>query len=239
MDTHGILDIMGPVMVGPSSSHTAGALRLALLAREVFGAQPAQAVISLHGSFAKTGKGHGTHLALVAGLLGMAVDDTRLPEAMDLAERAGLRVAFGEVDLGPDAHPNTAVLEMSSPGRRPVRVAGASLGGGQVRLVEVNGFPVCISGALDALIVAHADTPGLIARLCSVMALYNVNIAGMNVSRRGRGGQALTVLELDVPCPEEVCRCIAGSPQVTFAVRIGRLEAAAGPAAPGGGKDQP
>jgi L-serine dehydratase len=231
VESHGIFGIMGPVMVGPSSSHTAGALRLARLAREVFGGQPAAAVISLHGSFAKTGRGHGTHLALVAGLLGMAVDDTRLPAAMAMAAAAGLEVTFVEVDLGPDAHPNTAVFDLSSPGRKAMRVAGASLGGGLVRLAEINGFPVSVSGALDALVVAHHDTPGIIARLCSVMALYDVNIAGMNVSRRGRGGEALTVLELDTPCPEPVCQCIAGSPQVAFAARIGRLDPAGGEAA--------
>jgi len=228
MTDNGILGIMGPVMVGPSSSHTAGALRLAKLAREVFGQQPARAKLSLHGSFAKTGRGHGTHLALVAGLLNLAVDDTSLPEAMTLAADAGLAVSFAEVDLGPDAHPNTVIFELAAHGRRTMQLTGASLGGGMVRLTEVNGFNVSLSGALETLVVAHADTPGIIARLCSVMALYDVNIAGMQVSRKDRGGEALTVLEFDVPCPEEVCRCISGSPQVQWAARVPRLAAAGG-----------
>ncbi|HAI21088.1 MAG TPA: L-serine ammonia-lyase, iron-sulfur-dependent, subunit beta, partial [Clostridiales bacterium UBA8153] len=217
-----------PIMVGPSSSHTAGALRLARLAREVHGAQPGSAVIGLHGSFAKTGRGHGTHLALVAGLLGMAVDDARLPSVMELAREAGLAVTFAEVDLGPDSHPNTAVFDLSSPGRRPMRLAGASLGGGAVMLTEINGFPASLTGNLDALLVSHVDRPGVIARMCSVLALYDINIAGMRVHRRGRGGEALTVLELDSSCPEEVYRCLAGSPQVTFAARVGRLPEAGG-----------
>jgi L-serine dehydratase len=191
-------------------------------------------VISLHGSFAKTGRGHGTHLALVAGLLGMAVDDVRLPEAMALAEAAGLKVTFAEVDLGPDAHPNTALFDLSSPGRRTMRITGASLGGGAVVLTEVNGFPASLTGTLDSLLVSHADRPGVIAQMCSVMALYDVNIAGMNVSRRGRGGEALTALELDSPCPQEVCRCIAGSPHVIFAAPVGKLDGATGGA--GGGQ---
>lgn len=223
MHDQGIFAILGPIMIGPSSSHTAGALRLACLARQVFGRPPAQAGIMLHGSFAKTGQGHGTHLALVGGLLGMSVDDSRLPQAMELAKAAGLEVDIDEVDLGPDAHPNTAVFKLHAERHPPMEITGASLGGGLVRIEAINGFEVNLDGNLDALVVAHADLPGVIARLCSVMALYDVNIGEMQVSRKGRGGEALTVLELDVPCPEEVYQCIANSPQIDWAARVARL----------------
>lgn len=224
----GILDILGPVMVGPSSSHTAGALRLARLAREIFGCQPEAADIGLHGSFARTGHGHGTHLALVAGLLGMTVDDERLPQAMELATQAGLEVVIREVDLGADAHPNTASFVLRKSGRPDMQVVGSSLGGGLVRVSEINGFKTGLNGNLDTMVVAHADWPGVIARLASAMALYELNIAAMQVSRKGRGGDALTVLELDQPCPDVLCAAIAGSPQVIWSARVARLDAPGG-----------
>jgi L-serine dehydratase len=224
MNNSGIMDVLGPIMIGPSSSHTAGALRLAQLARAVFGGQPASARIGLHGSFAKTGLGHGTHLALVAGLTGLTVDDERLPEAVDIARDCGLSVSLYETDLGPDAHPNTAVFELTAPGRGTMRIVGTSLGGGLVRLVAVNDFAISLTGLSSTLVVAHYDRPGVIARLCSVLALYDVNIAGMNVSRKDRGGEALTVLELDGPCPEPVWQCLASSPQVSWAVGVPALD---------------
>ncbi len=224
MHDDGILNILGPVMIGPSSSHTAGALRLARLAREVFGRQPDQAEIGLHGSFARTGQGHGTHLALVAGLLGMSADDARIPRAMALAPEAGLRVAIKDLDLGGDAHPNTAVFLLRSADRPEMRIVGSSLGGGRVRVSEINGFEAGIDGNLDTMVVAHADWPGVVARLASAMALYELNIAGMHVSRKGKGGEALTVIELDQPCPDALCAAIAGSPQIKWSARVARLD---------------
>lgn len=219
-----ILEIIGPVMVGPSSSHTAGAVRLGRLARAVFGAQPARATIGLHGSFAKTGAGHGTRLALVAGLLGMAVDDVNLAVADNLAHSAGMNVTFSEIDLGPAAHPNTAVFDLAGPGLADTHLVGSSLGGGLVRLTEINGFAVSLSGDLDAMLVTHADHPGIIARLTSAMALYDLNVAAMQVSRRGKGGQAMTVLELDQPCPAVLCQAIAHSPQVIWSASVPRID---------------
>jgi L-serine dehydratase len=221
----GILEIIGPVMVGPSSSHTAGALRLARLARAVLGGQPQQATLGLHGSFAKTGAGHGTKLALTAGLLGMAVDDVRLANADALAAAAGLTVCFEVVDLGVAAHPNTVVFDLRTAGGHEAHLVGASLGGGSVQMTEVNGFAVNLSGLLDTMLFAHADWPGVVARLASAMALFDLNIAAMQVSRKGKGGQALTVLELDHPCPEVLCTAIAASPQILWSAKVARIDA--------------
>lgn len=220
-----ILEIIGPVMVGPSSSHTAGALRLARLARAVLGRQPQQATLGLHGSFAKTGAGHGTKLALTAGLLGLAVDDVRLAQADQLAAAAGMTVCFQEVDLGVAAHPNTAVFDLLSSDGHQAHLVGASLGGGLVQMTEVNGFSVNLGGVLDTMLVAHADWPGVVARLASAMALFDLNIAAMQVSRKGKGGQALTVLELDQPCPEVLCAAIAASPQILWSAKVARIDA--------------
>ncbi len=154
----GLLDMIGPVMVGPSSSHTAGACRLALLARHLLGEKPKRVEFGLHGSFAKTGRGHGTHLALAAGVLGLRPDDERLKESLALAEREGVEVVFKEVELG-DVHPNTVRMVLEGEKER-LTVTGSSLGGGVVRVFEVDGFEVRITGAAPTLVVKNVDTPG-------------------------------------------------------------------------------
>ena len=164
-----VFDIVGPVMIGPSSSHTAGACRLGGLALAVFGSPPSRAHILLHGSFASTGPGHGTDLALVAGLLGMHPDDARIPRAFEIADEAGLSVSFAEVDLG-DAHPNTAVFELEDASGRLMGVRGSSLGGGDVVVTEIDGFEVEVTGDLPVLVVGHVDRPGVIAAVTGLLA---------------------------------------------------------------------
>ena len=190
-----LLDMIGPVMVGPSSSHTAGACRLALLARHTLLGTPKEAEAVLHGSFAKTAKGHGTDLALTAGLLGYYPDDPRIPNAFEEAEKAGLSVTFSSKDLG-DVHPNTVRLNLRNEQER-VSVVGSSLGGGLVRISSVNDFDILFTGAYHTLLVEHDDKPGVIARVARVVADDGVNIATLHSARRRRGGRAMMSVETD------------------------------------------
>lgn len=196
----GLLDMIGPVMVGPSSSHTAGACRLALLARHLLGERPRRVEFGLHGSFARTGKGHGTHLALVAGILGFTPEDERLKESLSLAEKEGLEVAFKAVELG-DVHPNTVRMVLEGEKER-IAVTGSSLGGGLVRIFDLDGFEVRITGAAPTLVIRNVDTPGVVARVARILADDEVNIAYLTVSRKKRGGEAMMSLEVDRPLPE-------------------------------------
>lgn len=190
-----LLDIIGPVMVGPSSSHTAGACRIALLARHTLLAPPKRAQIVLHGSFAKTGEGHGTHLALVGGLLGFFPDDPRIPDALELAGAAGLELAFAKRDLG-DVHPNTVRLELENEAEA-LSVTGSSLGAGLVRIVKVKAFDSNFSGSYHTLLLEHDDRPGVIARAARVLADDDVNIATIYSARIRRGGRAMMSVEMD------------------------------------------
>jgi len=209
-----VFDIIGPVMVGPSSSHTAGAVRLGRLARAVLGEQPVRAEIGLHGSFASTGAGHGTDLALVAGLLGLAPDDPAIRNALELAVQAGLEVAFAEVDLG-QTHPNTASFLLTATDGRQVELQGSSLGGGDVVLTRIDAYDVEVTGELPLLLVFHLDRPGEVAAVTSVLAEEGMNIARMQVSRERRGAGALMLIETDVPVTDEVVGRIASAPGVT------------------------
>lgn len=194
--------MIGPVMIGPSSSHTAGACRIGLLARALLGTAPLKAVIGLHASFAKTGRGHGTQLALVAGLLNFPPDDPRLPDALTLAPTLGLDVEFNEIDLG-DVHPNTARLELEGAGGERVSMTASSTGGGVVEVIRVDGFRVSFAGNSPTLLLRYPDALGVIARVASLIAADGVNIAALGCTRQKRGGDALLVIELDSPLSEE------------------------------------
>ncbi len=212
--TRSVFDVIGPVMIGPSSSHTAGAVRLGRLARAVFGEQPAVARITLHGSFASTGHGHGTDLALVAGLLGLAPDDERIRTADRQAREAGMEVTFETGDLG-EVHPNTARLELSLADGRTVTVQGSSVGGANVVLTSIDDFDVAITGELPVLVVEHHDQPGVIAAVSAILAEHGVNIASMEVSRERRGARALMVIETDQPVGDEATAAVARAEAVT------------------------
>ncbi|WP_041657855.1 L-serine ammonia-lyase, iron-sulfur-dependent subunit beta [Marinithermus hydrothermalis] len=190
-----LLDMIGPVMVGPSSSHTAGACRIALLARHMLQSPPKRVVFDLHGSFAKTGKGHGTHLALAAGVQGMRPDDPRLPQSLELAEAAGLEIHFRNAELG-DVHPNTVRITLENDEERVVTM-GSSLGGGIVRIFSIDGFEVRVTGQAPTLLIKNVDTPGVIARVARVIADDEVNIAYLTCARQKRGGEAMMSIEVD------------------------------------------
>ncbi len=196
LDVHGVFDIIGPVMIGPSSSHTAGAVRLGLIAGKILG-EPAVAVeINLHGSFAQTYKGHGTDKALLAGIMGFSTEDERIRNALEIAVERGISYQFCCVNLG-EAHPNTAVLYLTGSSGKKARIIGASIGGGNVMITNIDGYDVALTGQYPALIVVHRDCPGIIAKVTNVLARYEVNIAFMRVSRHSRGAEALMILETD------------------------------------------
>lgn len=199
--------MIGPVMVGPSSSHTAGACRIGRLARGVLGRPPERARLTLHGSFAKTGRGHGTYQALAAGLLGWRPDDTRLPHALEEAPRHGLELEWASADLG-DVHPNTVRAELGGGGARASLLA-SSVGGGAIEASEVSGFRVRFTGSQSTLLVGHHDTFGAIAHVTRIVADDHANIAGLTCHRERRGGQALMCLELDQPLSDRAVREVA------------------------------
>lgn len=201
-----IFDIVGPVMIGPSSSHTAGACRLGLLAAGILGQRPEKAEIVLHGSFARTYKGHGTDRALIAGLMGWQPDDARIPDALQLAAAAGMEFSFTPGDLGSSAHPNTVLFRLTGADGNTCEIVGASVGGGQIMVTGVDGFPVELTGVLPALFVPHRDEPGVIALVSTILAQKRINIASMRVFREGKGETATMVIECDQAVPPAVVR---------------------------------
>lgn len=206
--------MIGPVMIGPSSSHTAGACRIGLIGRALLGHAPREARIGLHASFAKTGRGHGTHLALVAGLLGFAPDDPRLPRAFEEAEAAGLAFVFEDVDLG-DVHPNTARLDLSG-GGSAAQVVASSTGGGVIHVTRVDGFKTDFSGGAPTLLLRYQDAVGMIARVATRIAEDGVNIATLVCTREKRGGQAMLSIELDGRLSDEAVRGLAALPEIAW-----------------------
>ena len=191
-----IFDILGPVMVGPSSSHTAGAVRIGAMARALLGGQPVKADIALHGSFAETGQGHGTDKALVAGLLGMRPDDLDIPRSFEIAGERGMEFCIHPVQLR-DAHPNTAVLRVWDANGKEMMVQGVSIGGGRIRVDEINGVEVNFTGAYNTLVIRHQDVAGELSRITNELAVGGVNIANMSLNRARRGGDVLTIIETD------------------------------------------
>src|SRR5690554_4540625 len=198
----GAFDVVGPIMVGPSSSHTAGALRLGLAARRILGGDVTKAEIGLHGSFSATYWGHRTDVAILAGLLGMSMDDERIPTAKEIAAEAGLDFTFQPVDLG-DVHPNSVRMRVSGK-NNTVEVVGASTGGGRISVYEIDRFPVSIDGTYTVLLARYKDQPGVVADITRILASYGINIAFMDVSRKTRGSDALLVAETDDPIVDDV-----------------------------------
>ncbi|UXR83296.1 L-serine ammonia-lyase, iron-sulfur-dependent subunit beta [Staphylococcus sp. IVB6214] len=190
-----VFDIIGPTMVGPSSSHTAGAVRIGLVARSLFGGQPTQVDIYLFGSFMETYKGHGTDVALVGGLLGYDTDDSRIEYSLETARELGMRVNFIEMSEE-RSHPNTAIIDMTD-GATTISVEGVSIGGGKIEIVAINGFPINISGNYPTLLVFHKDTFGTIGKVANVLGENSINVGSMHVSRKEKGDQALMTCELD------------------------------------------
>lgn len=213
-----VFDIIGPVMIGPSSSHTAGAARIGRVARTIFGVQPESVIISLYGSFAETYKGHGTDVALVGGLLDFDTSDTRIPLSLNLAKAAKMDVMFIEEEAISD-HPNTARLQLKA-GEKEMEIVGISIGGGTIQIVELNGFKLNLSGMNPAILVVHNDRYGSIAGVTNLLTKYHVNIGHMEVSRKEKGKVALMAIETDENISDEVIEEIKGLPNVLQVTRM-------------------
>lgn len=214
-----IFDLIGPVMVGPSSSHTAGAVRIGYVARKLLGEEPKSARITLHGSFAATGRGHGTDKAIVAGLLGMHPDDERIPRSFELAWEQGLDFSFELRELRA-AHPNTARLDLTGKSGRRLSMTGASVGGGRIEVRELDGIALSFSAEKPTLIIRNEDQPGSISIVSAVLANIGINIATFHVNRSSRGGQAIMVIECDSPVSQGTVNTIAAMQGIISAAAV-------------------
>lgn len=218
-----LFDIVGPIMVGPSSSHTAGAVRMGYVAGKLLGEPIRKAEILLYGSFLATGEGHGTKKALVAGLLGMQPDDYQIADSFEIATQRGITVVFGEAHLE-EAHPNTAVLRLTGVGEKYTEVQVSSIGGSRISIDKIDGINTGFSGECPTLIVHNMDQPGCIVAVTSMLAKKNVNIATMQVYRSAKGEQAVMVVECDQPVSEDGIQWleqVEGVLKVTYFAGIG------------------
>lgn len=213
-----VFDIIGPIMIGPSSSHTAGAARIGRVARNLFGREPKWATISLYGSFAQTYKGHGTDVALIGGLLDFDTDDERIIKAIDIAQGNGMKISFIEEDAVTD-HPNTARVFIGDD-QGELELVGISIGGGKIEIIELNGFELKLSGHHPAILVVHNDRFGAIANVASVLAKHEINIGHMEVSRKEVGKLALMTIEVDHNIEDSVLHEIEQLPNILRVTKI-------------------
>lgn len=213
-----IFDIVGPVMVGPSSSHTAGAVRIGLVSRKLLGEPVKKVSLLLYGSFLATGKGHGTDRALVAGLLGMQPDDERVPFSFEEAKKAGMEFSFGEANLK-EAHPNSVVLKITGESGKRLEVLAASLGGGRMKICKLDGMEANFCADYPTLIVRNLDQPGCVATVTTMLSELGINIATLQLYRDSRGGSAVMVVECDRDVPPGSIRWLeeqTGIERVTY-----------------------
>lgn len=208
-----IFDILGPIMVGPSSSHTAGAVRIGYVARKLLGEPVTSATIYLHGSFLKTAQGHGTDRALVAGLLGMKPDNMGIPDSFDYAKKQGLHFEFHPIVLR-DVHPNSCKLVLTGRNTKELTIIASSLGGGIIQICSIDGLDANFSGDYATLVVHNDDQPGHVTEVSSVLARNHVNIGSMQLYRDNRGGKAIMIIECDQDIPGEVIERISHFPGI-------------------------
>lgn len=210
-----VFDIIGPIMIGPSSSHTAGAVRLGRVAWKILDEQlPVKAVIELSGSFAQTYRGHGTDKALLAGIMGMHSWDDRIRDSLELATEAGIDYEFVKTNI-PGAHPNTARIHLHGKDGAKAVVEGASIGGGNILVNRINGMEVAFSGQNNTILVRHHDRPGVIAAVTNFMAYSEVNIGNFRLARSKKGGDAIMTIEVDGNPPERLMEALKMLPHVT------------------------
>lgn len=212
---------MGPVMVGPSSSHTAGTARLGRVAREILDDDPLRVRFFLHPPLAATYRGHGSDFALVGGAIGLNVDDPRIPEAIRIAEQMGVDITFTEEDLG-EVHPNTVRVEIES-ASRVVEIAGSSIGGGVIEVFKINGFQTRFKGDSPTLLLFYRDRPGMIAEVAKIIAEEGINIASLYCSRKQRGKDAFMQVDVDSPLSQEALMRIRSLPDVADARYLDRI----------------
>ena len=208
-----VFDIMGPVMIGPSSSHTAGAARIGLIARSLLEEAPVEVHILLHGSFAKTYKGHGTDKAIIAGILGMQADDSRIRFSPEIAGQEGIHVEITEGEIE-NAHPNTAEIVLKGKSGKKVSLRGSSVGGGNILVTRLNGMEVSLTGQNATLIILHKDAPGTIASVTDIISDYGANICNFRLARKSKGGQAVMTIETDGNFKEDLNEKIKKLPNI-------------------------
>ncbi|KZE65834.1 serine dehydratase [Fictibacillus phosphorivorans] len=213
-----VFDIIGPIMIGPSSSHTAGAARIGRVARSLFGRKPKYATISFYGSFAKTYRGHGTDVAIVGGILDYDTFDTRIVDALTIAKQEGIQITMSAEDAVTD-HPNTARVIIGDENDK-IEVVGISIGGGKIEITELNGFALRLSGNHPALLIVHNDKYGAIAGVANILAKHEINIGHMEVSRKEKGKEALMVIEIDQNADEIIINELSSLPIVQQVVKI-------------------
>ena len=218
MKYRSVFDIIGPVMIGPSSSHTAGAARIGRVARSVFGREPKQIIVSLYGSFAETYKGHGTDVAIIGGLLDFDTFDERIKDSIRLAEEKGIAIEFREEEAVP-THPNTARILISDD-EGSLELAGISIGGGKIEIIELNGFELRLSGNHPAILVVHNDRYGTIAGVANVLAKFAINIGHMEVARKDVGQEALMTIEVDQTIDPAVFEELRALPNIIEVTQI-------------------
>ncbi|AXN40494.1 L-serine ammonia-lyase, iron-sulfur-dependent subunit beta [Peribacillus butanolivorans] len=218
MKFRSVFDIIGPVMIGPSSSHTAGAARIGRVARNLFNREPKWAHISFYGSFAQTYKGHGTDVAIVGGLLDFDTFDERIKESLEIARKKKMKITFREEEAVPE-HPNTAKITVGDDDGE-LELVGISIGGGKIEIIELNGFKLRLSGHNPAILVVHDDRFGAIASVSNILAKHQINIGQMEVSRKEKGKMALMTIEVDHNLEDLVIDEIAALPNITQVARI-------------------
>lgn len=225
-----VFDVIGPNMIGPSSSHTAGALKIALLAGKLAGCKISRVHFVLYGSFAKTYKGHGTDRALLGGILGFSTEDARIRDSFHYAEKAGLDYAFELNETDTDVHPNTVDISITCEDGSALSVRGVSTGGGDCRIERIDDIAVDLTGNYTTLLIRQRDTFGIVAYITGCLSEYRINIAFMRLYRESRGETAYTIIETDSEIPQQLVRKIEQHSEIS-GVRVIQLET---PAAAGG-----
>ena len=215
---YSMFDIIGPNMIGPSSSHTAGACKLGRVAFKLSKGSIKSVIFYLHGSFAKTYKGHGTDKALLGGILGFEPDDERIINSFEIAKKSGIEFEFIEADLG-DMHPNTVKIQLFGE-MANLQVIGSSIGGGNIKITEIDGVELEFTGEFPTLIISHSDTPGVIAKVSSILSEQNINVAFMRVYRNNKGKDAFMVIETDSIIQPEVIKYINSIDSITNAYLV-------------------
>lgn len=210
MQNYSAFEIIGPKMIGPSSSHTAGAARLGKVASKLTSEDIESVKFLLHGSFAKTYKGHGTDRALMAGLLGMREDDENLRDALEIGKAKGIKFEFIESDLG-EVHPNTVKFIITQTNGEVLELVGSSVGGGNIRVIEINRLKLEFTGQYPTLITRHTDNPGIVAKITRVLSDHHINIAFMSVYRQDKGKDAVMVIESDNTIKKDLTKIIMES----------------------------
>jgi L-serine dehydratase len=217
-----VFDIIGPVMIGPSSSHTAGAVRLGKIARKILNEKPVSAHIQLSGSFARTYRGHGTDKAIIAGIMDMQTYDERIRNSLEIAHEQHLDFSFTIQDI-PDTHPNTARITLTGDKGGTGTMEGCSIGGGNILVTEINGTDVSFSGEYNTLIILHHDRPGTIAAVTKIAAESALNIGNFRLSRPQRGADAVMTIEVDEDVPDSLIDKLHIVPNVINVILIRRI----------------